>query len=661
MNHNKFFRSLTLNIRFYLWIILLFSLATFFFDYRVALFELLVCVGIGVYYLYTNRNRKAQITEYVQGLSLHADSAASDTMENFPLPVVAVLLDGTITWYNQLFSNMLGQKELFEVPITDFVPELDMGAFHKDDTKISCDLEHNGRYYHVFGNIARVSDADDGFLLMLYWDDRTGYETIKQRYYKEKFVSCVIVIDNYDDLMQDTPNADRPRLTALLEEKLAEFVAGSNGILRRYEKDRFFCYFEKQYLDQYVKHNFEILESIKEISVGNKIPPTLSIGIGVGGDTMNQNDAFSFSALDMALGRGGDQAIIKDNEQYHFYGGKSKEMEKRTRVKARVIAYAIRELITDAENIIIMGHKHADIDVLGAALGLYRAICNTGKSARILLETYNQTVARMLNRLDESYDEVFITASYARELTHKNTLVFVVDTHRASMVEEPALLDIAEHIVLIDHHRRSAEFIENAVITYHEPYASSASELITEVIQYMDERTDLKPIEAEALYAGIYMDTKNFTFKTGVRTFEAASYLRREGVDTVSVKRLFQTDMHMLSRKLSIVKNAQIYKDEFAISVCIKDDPDMQTIVAQAADELLGVTGITASFVICGMEGGEVIISGRSLGSVNVQVILEKLGGGGHMTIAGAQLPDTTPEAVRKELKATIDDYLETR
>jgi len=229
------------------------------------------------------------------------------------------------------------------------------------------------------------------------------------------------------------------------------------------------------------------------------------------------------------------------------------------------------------------------------------------------------------------------------------------------MVEEPALLDIAEHIVLIDHHRRSAEFIENAVITYHEPYASSASELITEVIQYMDERTDLKPIEAEALYAGIYMDTKNFTFKTGVRTFEAASYLRREGVDTVSVKRLFQTDMHMLSRKLSIVKNAQIYKDEFAISVCIKDDPDMQTIVAQAADELLGVTGITASFVICGMEGGEVIISGRSLGSVNVQVILEKLGGGGHMTIAGAQLPDTTPEAVRKELKATIDDYLETR
>lgn len=659
MNGKRILRMLSLNVGYYLWVIFLLALVTFLFDYRVAVFEMLIFIILTLYYVKTNRSRKTQIAEYVNNLTLNVDTTTKDTLVNFPLPVVVLQLNGVIAWYNDHFSNMLGGQELFEASINEFVPELDLDNFHKDDTRVSCDIEHNGRYYHVFGNIARIGETASEYLLILYWDDRTSYEIIKEKYYKEKFVSAIVVIDNYEDLMQDTPAADKPKLIATIEEALERWVQGTNGILKKYEKDRFFFYFEKRYLDEFTAKNFDILDTVREINVGNKIPATLSIGVGYGGESMAENDKFSYSALDMALGRGGDQAIIKDNEQYYFYGGRSKEVEKRTRVKARVIAYAIRELITNADDIIIMGHRNADIDVMGAALGLYRAIENAGKHARILLETYNQTVQRMLHQLDESYDEVFITRSFARELATKNTLIFVVDTHKHTLVEEPELLNIAERIVLIDHHRRSTDFIENAVIIYHEPYASSTSELITEVIQYMDESVNLRPAEAEALYAGIFMDTKNFTFKTGVRTFEAASYLRRVGVDTVEVKKLFQVDQSTMIEKLSIIGQAQVYRGNIAISCCKRQSDDMQTVVAQAADDLLNVTNITTSFVICDM-GDSVIISGRSLGDINVQVILEKLGGGGHMTIAGAQLKDTTSEQALSDLKAAIDDYLET-
>ena len=660
MNGKRILRMLSLNVGYYLWVIFLLALVTFLYDYRVAAFEMLILAALSVYYFKTNRRRKTQIAEYVNSLTLNVDTATANTLVNFPLPVVALQLNGIIAWYNDQFSNMLGGQEVFEASINEFVPELDLDNFHKDDSRVSCDIEHNGRYYHVFGNIAKIGESTSEYLLVLYWDDRTSYEIIKEKYYKEKFVSAIVVIDNYEDLMQDTPAADKPKLIATIEETLERWVQDTNGILKKYEKDRFFFYFEKRYLDEFTAKNFEVLDAVREINVGNKIPATLSIGIGYGGETMAENDKFSYSALDMALGRGGDQAIVKDNEQYYFYGGRSKELEKRTRVKARVVAYAIRELICSANDIIIMGHRNADIDVLGAALGLYRAVENAGKHAKILLETYNHTVRRMLNQLDETYDEVFITRAFARELVTENTLVFVLDTHKHTLVEEPELLNIAKRIVLVDHHRRSTDFIENAVIIYHEPYASSTSELITEVIQYMDDTVNLQSAEAEALYAGIFMDTKNFTFKTGVRTFEAASYLRRVGVDTVAVKKLFQVDLSTMVEKLSIIEQAQIYRGNIAISSCRQQSDDMQTVVAQAADELLNITDITSSFVICEMDDF-VIISGRSLGDINVQVILEKLGGGGHMTIAGAQLKDTTAEQALLDLKAAIDDYLETK
>lgn len=654
MKNKRIFRILALNVGYYIWIIFTFAAVTFMYDYKVALVELALAVALLVLFLKGRFVRKTTISDYVKSLSRSPESDRADTLAKFPLPVVMLQLDGMIVWCNELFNNMIGEQHLSDTPITDFVPGFDIDLFRKEDTKISYDLEHNGRYYHIFGNITRARHMPDDHLIVLYWDDRTGYEKIKKRYYQEKPVCAAIIIDNYEDVMQDTPNADKPKVTAAIEEKLELFGSENNAIVRKYEKDRYIMCVQKQYLDKMIEKNFDILDRVREISVGNKMAPTLSIGIGMGGDTLAQNEAYSFSALDMALGRGGDQAIIKDDDQYYFYGGKSQEVEKRTRVKSRVIALAIRELISNSDNIMIMGHKNADIDVVGAALGLRRAILTCGKDAKILLDTYNETVHRMLSKMGAEYDGVFIRRAHANEIADKNTLLFVVDTHKHSLVEEPELLDVAEKIVLIDHHRRSTDFIENPVITYHEPYASSTCELVTEVIQYMD--VTLTEHEAQALYAGIYMDTKNFSFKTGVRTFEAVSYLRRVGVDTGEIKKLFSMDYDKLIKKMAIIENAHMVEGTFLISMCEKTDDDMQTLVAQAADELLNITGVKAAFVVCDM-GEFVTISGRSFGDVNVQVILEKLGGGGHLSIAGAQINGKNREDVYESLLTAIREY----
>lgn len=656
MKYKKILKALALNVGYYIWILFAFAAVTFLYDVRAAAAELILAVGLLALYIKMRVARNNAIEDYVKSISHSPGGGRSDTLARFPLPVVMLQLDGVIIWCNSLFNNMLGEKHLTDTPITDFVPDFDINLFRKEDTKISYDLEHNGRYYHIFGNITKTRRMPDDHIIVLYWDDRTGYEKIKKKYYSEKPVCATIVVDNYEEVMQDTPNSYKPLLTAVIEEKLELFASENKAILRKYEKDKFIMLLQKQYADKIIEKNFDILDTVRAISVGNKMAPTLSIGMGMGGESLSQNESYGFSALDMALGRGGDQAIIKDDDQYLFYGGKSQEIEKRTRVKSRVIALAIRELISNSDSIIIMGHKNADIDVLGAALGLRRAIVNCGKDAKILLETYNETVERMKSKLGSDYDSVFIKRGTANEIVNKNTLVFVVDTHKYSLAEESNLLDISKKIVLIDHHRRSTDFIDNSVITYHEPYASSTCELVTEVIQYMDTAPNLTVSEAEALYAGIYMDTKNFTFKTGVRTFEAASYLRRVGVDTTEIKKLFRVDYNKVIKKMGIIENAKMPVESYMVSVCEKNDDDMQTVVAQTADELLNITGVRASFVICDM-GDFITVSGRSFGDVNVQVILEKLGGGGHISIAGAQIRDKSKEEVYNALISEIKIY----
>lgn len=656
MNGKKILKTLVLNSAYYIWIIFTLSLVTFLYDYKVAVAELALAFLLLGFYLKLRSVKKYEISRYVKNLSQFSDYETDGSVADFALPVVMLQLNGEIVWYNGLFDNMIGERNIKNMPITDFVPAFDIDLFRKEDTKISYDLEHNGRYYHIFGNITKAKGLPEGHLIVLYWDDRTSYEKIKQKYYNEKTVSMTIFIDNYEDVMQDTPNADKPKLTAAIESAIEDFGRTNNAIVRKYEKDRYIMCVQKQFVDKMIASNFPILDTVREISVGNKMAPTLSIGVGIEGDTLAKNEAYSLSAIDMALGRGGDQVVIKNEEQCFYHGGKSQEIEKRTRVKARVVALAIRELILNSDPIMIMGHKNADIDVLGAALGLYRSIANCGKDAKIVLESYNETVQRMLDKLGPQYEGVFIKKSTANELATKNTLIFVVDTHKHSLVEDDALLNASKKLVLIDHHRKSADFIDNATITYHEPYASSASELVTEIIQYMDSSPNLTGIEAQALYAGIYMDTKNFTLKTGVRTFEAVSYLRRAGVNTVEIKKLFSLDYNKVIKKMAIVESANMHEGSFMISLCEKNDDDMLTIVAQAADEMLNITGVKAAFVICDM-GDYVGISGRSLGDVNVQLILEKIGGGGHMTIAGAQIREKTTEEVYNDLTEAIKEY----
>lgn len=664
MNQFKhFIRMISLNVTYYLWMIFIFAVVTFTYDYKTAIVEIITLLVLLSLYSVNKHRKKSKLYKYIKNLDINLGDKVFNALTHSAIPISIIRRNGIIEWCNEPFMVLTSQKNVYNLPISDYISGFDINSYSADEfdgSKLIYKTNHNNRSYHILGNILNTSahkTDENNYYIALYWYDNTEYDLLKQKYYSEGFVSCIIVIDNYDDVMQSTPNADKPKLTAQIEETLDALCQQTNGIIKKYEKDRYLLYIQKSHLDGLIANNFSFTEKFKSILIGNKVVPTLSVGIGTDGDTLAQNDSFAYSALDMALGRGGDQVVIKDNEQYRFYGGKTKELEKRTRVKARIVSQAVKEMILGSDQIIIMGHKYADVDVLGSALGLYSIITSLGKTAKILLDTYNQTVERFISKYNDKFENIFVTKAYANEFITPDTLLFVVDTQKYSLVEEPALLDVSKNIIVIDHHRKSTDFIQNTLLSYHEPYASSASELITEILQYVDD-IKLGKEEAEAMYAGIFMDTKNFTFKTGVRTFEAASFLKRMGVDTIEVKKLFQIDLNTFVKKWAIIENASTYRNKVAIATCTRNDNDMQTIVAQAADELLNITDISSSFVVCDM-GDKIIVSARSFGDINVQYITEKLGGGGHMTIAGAQLTDTTIDEVVELLKQAIDEYLQ--
>lgn len=658
----SFFKTLAMSVPYYLWMLFVFACVTALYDIKTALIQFVVFIALLNVFVWAKQKNKRKLFKYIKNMNIDLSDTTFKTLSDFSIPVSIIRKDGYIEWNNKSFSALCDQDFLYNLHISDYIPNFDINSFladKDDDKKLSYKIIHKDHSYRVLADIINPgsSNPNDNYYIVLYWYDYTKYDALKTKHYSEAFVSCILVIDNYDDVMQGTANADKPQLTAFMEEALDSIAQDANGILIKYEKDRFFLYIQKSYLDKLIANSFSFTESFKSIMAGNKVAPTLSIGIGTDGESFQQNDSNAYSALDMALGRGGDQVVIKDSEQYHFYGGKTKEIEKRTRVKARVVSQAMKEIILDSDQILIMGHRYADVDVLGSAIGLNSIIRSLGKKSKIVLDTYNQTVERFLAKYSGEYNDIIINKAYANECITPSTLIFVVDTQKYSMVEEPALLDVSKNIIVIDHHRKSTDFIKDSLITYHEPYASSASELITEMLQYID-NAKLERYEAEALYAGIFMDTKNFTFKTGVRTFEAASYLKRCGVDTIEVKKLFQINLNTFVKKWAIIENATTYRNKVAIATCTKNDNDMQTIVAQAADELLNITDISSSFVICDMKD-KVIISARSFGDINVQFITEKLGGGGHMTIAGAQLTGVTIEEVTEMLKKVIDEYLD--
>lgn len=643
-----------------LYLLVIFALDIAIFNYN--LWIGIVGLLLFFYLLYYNQimkyRRSKDISKYIENLNFHVESATKDTLLNFPLPLAVIEIDGTIIWNNTSFGriftkNLLGEKiqNLVDLEPKDII----------NDENVSIPITIEDRRYTVLGNMIKIEEKDnEAYIITLYWIDETELYNITNKYEEEKPVISIIAIDNYDETMQNTEDAARPQVWAEVDKKINQWIAGTDAILKKFERDKYLCIFETKYLDYFIEKKFEVLDNVREINVGNKIPVTLTIGIGIGGNSLLENSEYARTCLDIGLGRGGDQAIIKDREKISFVGGRSKEVEKRTRVRARVIAYALKELILNSRQVVIMGHEHPDMDSLGAALGLYRACQSLNIPAKIILGSYSSIIEGTLSKIrkEEEYDNVFISREEAVELIDKNSLLIVVDTHRPSFTECPEALEHAERIVVIDHHRRGPEYIEDATLYYQEPYASSCCELITELLQYIDDKVKLTPIEAEAMYAGIAIDTKNYTFKTGARTFDAASYLRKIGVDTASVKQLFQNDLDTYIARANVVKNAEIIQETIAISICPTNIKSAQLIVAQAADELLNITGITASFVLSNT-GNAIIISGRSLGDINVQVILEKLGGGGHLSVAGAQLTGMSMKEAKRRLIKVIEEYID--
>ncbi|NLJ40015.1 MAG: hypothetical protein GX352_00130 [Clostridiales bacterium] len=475
----------------------------------------------------------------------------------------------------------------------------------------------------------------------------------------EKPVLAHVYVDNYDEVMANIEEPDRPMVAAEIEGRLGKWAQALGAGWQKYDRDKFIMIMDSKILDKLESGKFGILDNIREIKIGDRPHPTLSIGVGAEADSPSQGADYARVALDMALGRGGDQAVVKKGSKLYFYGGKTKAVEKRTKVKSRVLAGVLRELMEQSNRVYIMSHEMPDLDSIGSALGVYRCARYVGKEAKIVLRGSNHSIQYLLDQLEkrEEYKDLFLSPNDALAGLDKDSLLVIVDTHRPVFVEAPELLDKAERVVVIDHHRKSADSIKDTILTYLEPSASSASELITEIVQYFDDRLKLTPVEADVLLAGITMDTKSFTFKTGVRTFEAASYLRRVGADPTSARQLFKDDMESFIARSDTVKKAEILFPGIAVSQCPAGIKNPSLIAAQAADSLLTIRGINASFVLAGADGG-VIVSGRSLGNINVQVILEKLGGGGHLTIAGAQLEKITIKEAMNRVFNAVGEYL---
>ena len=660
--NKKISRILKTNVMLYMICLLLFVLAAIPVDWRLAVGE--AALAILVYVICRKRSRSTQqsLRQYLDRLSGGMDSARSSNMLFAPLPMMVLSLHSEeILWGNDSFLQLSGKgEELFDMQVEAVIPQFNTHWLLEDKRECPELVIWNDRMYRVFGAVSRHGEMgqSDEPLATTYWMDVTDLEQARRTLEMTKPVAAILMIDNYEELMKACPENKRSAILAALEEKFNEWVAPSNGLLLGYDRDRFLFIFEEKDYTDYAEKRFDLLEHVREVVAGEGVAATLSIGIGRDANTFEELFKNATMALEMALSRGGDQAVVKDSVNFEFYGGRSKAMEKRTKVKARVMANALGELIDDAKQVYVMGHKYADMDSLGAMVGISCIARKMGKRVQIVMDTENNAVHPVLRKLNDvpEYKGVFINGDTAFLRVQPGTLLVVVDTNRPGSVESEELLETCNRVAVIDHHRRGSSYIEKMALNYHEPYASSASELVTELLQYLVEPTDLMHEEAEALLAGIVLDTKNFTNRTGGRTFEAAAFLRRRGADTQEVQRMFQSDLQSMISRYDIIRQAEVYHEDIAI-VALEEECERVT-AAKAADELLTLKGVQASFVLYKKENG-VYISARSLGDVNVQVIVEALGGGGNSTTAGGQLSDTTVGEVYGKLIAKIDQYFE--
>lgn len=661
LNNNRFLEKITSRTKIYLAIIA-FLLIIICINKPVFIVPgIILFILIIIYSYWTNSKRNAELSRQIQNLTMTMDGTAKKSLINSPFPLIIIETTGNIIWKSSKFVYEFANIDInnYLIDILEEIKEDIEAQQDKKQKTITKKVQIGNKIYSVLGEYIRSKQNDKSeYITILYFLDITQIVKEKKKYEDSRTCVGILMVDNYEEIIQRIDVENRPQVIAEIEKVIYDWAASSGGIVVKNDRNTFVYVFEYKYLKEIKENKFDILDQIKEINVEAGIQLTLSIAISIDGDTNYDKYKTALESMDIVLGRGGDQAVVKENGKYTFFGGRTEEVEKRTKVKARTVAHALENLIKESDNILIMGHSNGDIDSMGSSLGIYRLAKTLEKETNIVNNTYGMTLSKFIEELekDDEYKDVIIGKNEALNKATNKTLLIVTDTHKQNYVEVPELLDKVGQIVIIDHHRRSTDYIENATLTFQEVYASSAAELVTEILQYTDVKIKLKPIEVEGLYGGIMVDTKNFTFKTGVRTFEAAAYLRKCGVDIIKVKKLFQSDLNSYNEIANIVKNAEMYDNSIAIAMYDKEDKDANLICAKAADELLTISDITASFVL-GNVGDKVCISGRSIGDVNVQLILEKLGGGGHITLAGAQVEGMTLEEVKQELINRINEY----
>ena len=607
------------------------------------------------YMLYRYFRLHREIYRLLKNMGQHLNAAHHQSMFDLPMPAVVVSQRREIIWYNDAFRQVLSADDLYGAYLNRITfHSLEEIRRHQGEI-----ISYRDRHYKVY-IVSSDGEADEEPMHLLYFIDVTELHNTALRFAATRPVVMDILLDSYEEIVKNARESEKTQILSEVNRLLEQYIGRTTGFIIRLHRDRYMAIIEQQHFDKMLEERFAILDETKNILTTERVPITLSIGVGYQAETLEENEQDARQALDMALGRGGDQVALKIEGGFKFYGGASKGVEKRTKVKSRIVASAMRELIENSDQVLVMGHKFADLDAVGAAIGMARACQCLGKDVHIVLD-YQKCLARPLvdyyRRFEQ--DGLFQTPHEALSSMRRGTLLFVVDTHSPHFLESADVYRACKNVVVIDHHRKMVDYIDHAVIFYHEPYASSASELVTELVQYLGNHIVLAHYHAEALLAGIMLDTKNFIMKTGVRTFEAAAYLKKLGADTIEVRKLFSSSMDSYQSKTKLVASAEVY-NRCAITCSDLPGDDIRVVAAQAADDLLGIDGVDASFVLY-EQGDTVNISARSMGEINVQVIMEALGGGGHLTMAAAQIPDSDPAKVKQQLLNTIDDYYTAR
>ena len=653
-----------------LWLPILFIAFTM--EWKLCLLLLFLAVLYIAFAIYLYRSRKNRLVSALLNFSLRANENRARLFEEMPTAYCIVGEDGEILWENKAFHKILQKDSKIERNLFNIFPNMQKEMLKEKEAMLELHSSFMERKYCI--DLIRLDALEDEGeeevrslsgeeeLVAVYLRDETEEVELQEKLDEERVVLGLAYIDNYEDVMEQIEEVRRSLLSALVDRKITRYITASNGVIKKIEKDKYFFLLKQSVLEKMMEDRFSILEEVKEIDMGNELAITLSLGIGYGAGDFSQNYEYARTSMDMALGRGGDQAIVKNPEKLNFFGGKSQSTERVTRVKARVKAQAFQELIESKDKVLIMGHKNADMDCLGSSVGVYRMVTALDKRAYIVQNNVTSTILPLKERFVNNADypeDMFIDGETAKTLVDNNTMLVVVDCDRPSIIDEPDLLNMVKTKVVFDHHRQSSETIQGAVLSYCEPYASSASELIAEMMQYIREGIKARPMEADCMYGGVVIDTREFTNQTGVRTFEVAAYLRRCGADITRVRKVFREDFNDYQAKADTISRADIYRNSYAISSLEKSGSESPTVLcAKAANELLNIRGIKASIVLTKVEN-TVFLSARSIDELNVQVLMEKLGGGGHRTVAGAQIEGKEIEECIELVKAAIDEMIE--